>query len=448
MTGTDPIEITEVIDCSPFGSFQWTIGAISFFLMMLDTMNLTLISFAVPAIAADWGVRTAALTPVFAAGLIGSFLGAIVLGGAADSVGRRWMIIACVTLFGLFTLVTPLAHSVGSLFVYRFLTGIGLGGLLPNIIAMTSEYSPARIRPLVISVMSCGLPVGSLLAGVIAAALMEAHGWKAIFYVGGIVPALLVPLLVWRLPESVRFLALKKNNAPEIARILGEIAPAQNFSGSDRFVIREAKASGSPVRGLFIEGRLTVTLLLWVAFFVSYLTLFLLISWLPSLLHESGIPLQRAIVASAVFFLGGAVGGITLARISSRFDSRRVIAWGFVGAVISTATLGLSHASSVTLFLNLFLAGTFVIGTQITMYAVASASYPTVMRSTGLGWATGVGRIGSIIGPVVTGLLLSGGMPITKLFFMTALPSLAGAAAAFLLSSGRRAEIVPPVAVI
>src|SRR5579863_6369802 len=264
MNGTTPIDITEVVDSSPFGLLQKTIVVISFLLMMLDTMNLTLISFAAPAIAADWGVRTSAFTPIFAAGLIGSLIGAVILGGAADSLGRRWMVIVCVSLFGAFTIITPSAHSLQTLLAFRFLTGLGLGGLLPNIIATTSEYSPARIRPLVISIMSCGLPIGSLLAGIIASAFMAAHGWKFIFYVGGIVPAILVPLLIWKFPESIRFLALKKSDSKQLACILSVIAPSRNLSAANRFVITESKFSGSALRGLFTEERLRATLLLWI----------------------------------------------------------------------------------------------------------------------------------------------------------------------------------------
>ncbi len=444
---TSPADIEEIIESSTCGAFQKKLIVIAFLLMALDTINLTIISFAAPAMAVDWKLSPAAFTPVFAAGLVGSLIGAMVLGWVADYFGRRWMIILCVATFGIFTIATPLADSVNSLFIYRFLTGIGLGGMMPNIIAATAEYSPSRLRSLVVSAISCGLPTGSLLAGIIAMMFLSSHGWKSTFYVSGALPVLLVPVLIVAFPESIRFLALKRIDSRELRKVVKKIVPQQTDPDSCRLVIRETKIKGSPVKGLLTD-RLSTTLLLWVTFFVSYLVLFLMITWLPSLLREAGIPLERAIVASASFFMGGAVGGIGLAALATYYDPRRVTAGGFLGAFISMATLGMIASHAVVLMLNLFFAGAFVVGAQLTLYAVASASYPTMMRSTGVGWAIGVGRIGSIVGPVVVGLLLSGGMSVATLFIVAAAPGLAGALAAFLLSLGRSGEVGSAIAAV
>lgn len=446
-TLTSPADIGEIVDSSAFSAFQKMLVFLGFLLLGLGSINLTIMSFAVPAMAVDWRLSTAAFTPAFAAGLIGMLAGSTLLGWLADLVGRRWMIIICVAIFGVFTIATPLAHSINGLLMYRFLTGIGLGGVIPNVMAASAECAPGRLRALVVVIVSCGLPTGSVVAGTIAVFSLHFYGWKSIFYISGIFSVLLVPVLMGVFPESIRFLALKRANSADLRKIVGKIVTRQQVPDNCRFVIREPKMEGSPVRGLFTD-RLATTGLLWVTFLVSYMVLFLMITWLPTLLHQAGIPLQRAIVASASFFFGGVAGGLGLSALAARFDPRRVVAAGYLGAFLSMAPLGLTDSRPVVLMINLFVAGVFVIGAQLTLYAVAAASYPTAMRSTGLGWAVGAGGVGSIVGPVVAGLLLSRGMPIPALYVVSAAPGLVGALAAFLLSFTRPGEVAHPVPAI
>jgi AAHS family 4-hydroxybenzoate transporter-like MFS transporter len=432
------VDISAVINEAPFSHFQRTVLATCFVLMMLDTIDATLMAFAAPAISGGWHVPIAKFGPVFGAALLGSLLGSLIFGQAADTLGRRFTLIAGVSVFGIFTLLQGTANSMQTLIIYRLIAGLGLGGVVPNAVATVSEYAPARIRPMVINSMSCGLPLGSALAGFIAFAMLAPFGWRATFYVCGLVPIVLVPFLIWRLPESIRFLALKKSDPKQLARIMRKIAPTRGFGDGDEFVLNEQRIPGSPAKNLFTGGRLVSTLLLWVLFFVGYLLTYLLLSWLPSLLRQSGIPLKRAIFIGAIFSVGGAIGGLVLGWYSRRVDGRRVMGYGFVFACVFIAALGFSQGHVAAVVATVFFAGFFLTGSQMTMYSVASATYRTSMRSTGVGWASGFGRIGSIIGPVVGGILLGTGTSVAGLLYITAAPALIGSVAAFLLVRERQ----------
>ncbi len=440
------IDITRVINEERFSRFQVVVLATCFLLMMLDTIDATLMAFIAPAIAGGWHVPMSRFGLVFGSALLGSLLGSLILGQAADTLGRRITLITGVAVFGVFTLLQGTTNSIEGLIFYRLIAGLGLGGVVPNAVATVSEYAPARIRPMVINSMSCGLPLGSALAGFIAFAMLAPFGWRVTCYACGIVPILLVPVLLWKLPESIRFLALKKTNQAELARIMSKIAPARGITVNDEFVLNESRVAGSPAKSLFTGGRLTSTLLLWVLFFIGYLLTYLLLSWLPSLLRQSGIPLKRAIFIGAIFSVGGAVGGVLLGWYSRRVDGRRVMGFGFILACVFIAALGASQGMVVALVATVFFSGFFLTGSQMTMYSVASATYRTSMRSTGVGWASGFGRVGSIIGPVVGGFLLSTGTSVSNLLYMTAAPALIGSVAAFLLAREKQEGIEVPTA--
>lgn len=427
------IDVAAVIDREPFSGFQKGLVATCFLLMTLDSVNLSTIAYAAPSIAAAWGLNTSSFGPIFGASLIGFMIGALLLGPAADYVGRRWMIITGVALFAGFTLLTVTAHSFPSLLFDRLLTGVGLGGVIPNVIAMTSEYAPARSRAMLISVMSCGLPLGGLAIGVVAVPMIPAWGWKSVFYLGGLAPLLMIPFLLLWLPESIRFLALKKTDRAQLARILRRIAPRLEFDERQDFAVREERLHSLPLKNLFTEGRLRNTLLLWCAFFGNLLMLFVMNNWLPSLLQKSGIPLAGAFIATTLFFLGGTLGGVLLAWLGQRWSPQQVVGYGFLGAALFTAALGLSQRSPAGVMVTVFLSGLCVIGTQININVIAAAVYPTSVRSTGVGWALGIGRIGSILGPILGGVLLSHGGSVASLFLFTAVPGLVAAAAVFRL---------------
>jgi AAHS family 4-hydroxybenzoate transporter-like MFS transporter len=353
--------------------------------------------------------------------------------------GAGRVILISTALFGLFSLLTTFANDFGSLFAYRLLTGIGLGGAMPNIIALTAEYSPQRSRATLVTVMFCGFPLGAVLGGLVSARLLSSFDWTSVFYLGGALPLLLLPALGAWLPESIRSLAARRASGPQIAAILRRIDPA---SGAEVETLKmgEPQLPGLPVRHLFSEGRALGTLLLWVVFFSNLLILYFLINWLPSVLQRAGFPIERAIIGIVLLNAGGIVGGILLGRIVDRIGSFRVLTLAYGAAALAIAAIGLIANPVVLIMAVITAAGFLVIGTQFCMNALAASFYPTSVRSTGVGWALGVGRIGSIIGPVLGGLVLSAGWSMTQVFFACAVPALVAALAVFLIGVSTSVE--------
>jgi AAHS family 4-hydroxybenzoate transporter-like MFS transporter len=444
-TGT--IDVPALIDRQKVGGFQVLVAALCAAVVFMDGFDAQAIGYVAPSISKSWGLRPGALGPVFGAGLFGLMLGALVCGPLADRVGRKAVIVGCTLAFGICALLTATADSLTSLLVWRFLTGLGLGGAMPNAIALTSEYSPQRSRATMIMVMFCGFSIGSALGGVLAAKLIPAFGWSAVFLVGGAVPIAFAPVLWLVLPESIRLLALKGNHDRQVAALFSRVNPTLAFDDKARFTVHEAQLHGFPVAHLFRETRAPATLLLWVMFFMNLLDIYFLVSWLPTVIRNAGIALERAVIATAMLQVGGVIGTLVLGRLIDRFSPYHVLAVAYFLAAVFIACLG-SAGSSVELIMALvFCAGFCVVGAQIGANALAATFYPTFIRSTGVGWALGIGRIGSIIGPVVGGILLSLKWDTASIFFVGAIPVLIAAAAASGMGwAGRGLAAAPPPA--
>jgi AAHS family 4-hydroxybenzoate transporter-like MFS transporter len=330
--------------------------------------------------------------------------------------------------------------------LYRFLTGLGLGGAMPNIIALTSEYSPRHRRATLVTLMFCGFPLGAVLGGLVSAPLIGAYGWPVVFYLGGILPLFLLPFLWGWLPESIRFLVVYDIRSEPPLAILRRIDPTNSYGPECRCVLTEEKAEGFSVRQLFAAGRGFATSLLWVVFFSNLLILYFLINWLPALLQQAGLPIERAIIGTVVLNAGGIIGGLILGRLVDRRPPFGILTASYAVAAMLVAAIGAVGAGAVPLLmLTILAAGFFVIGSQYCMNALAANFYPTTLRATGVGWALGVGRIGSIIGPVVGGLMLSLGWSTEQLFAAAAAPAAVAALAVFLIGwqAGRDERLVP-----
>ena len=431
--------MAELLDAHQVGSFQVRVLVLCGLAVALDGFNTQAIGYVAPAIARDWHLGREALSPVFASGLIGLMIGALSFGPVADRFGRRRIIIACTAFFGLLSLATSAAHSLNQLILLRFIGGLGLGGVMPNSIALTSEFSPQRSRGTMVMVMFCGFPIGATIGGFAAASLIPAYGWQSVFTLGGLLPLLLVPILAWMLPESVRHLVLQGNKPTEVRRLLSRLDREFVFSDQTVFVIGEERAPGLAVGHLFRHGRTLATLLLWIVFFASLLDLFLLANWLPTVFHDAGISLSLSVIATALFQGGGVVGTLALGWVVDRFGVYRVLTAIYLLGAIFIALLGYLHSISLIMVCT-FGAGIGIVGGQTGANVVASLIYPTYIRSTGVGWALGIGRIGSIVGPVVGGILLAQHWPLAVIFLAAAIPALCGSAAVFLMGRREQAE--------
>jgi AAHS family 4-hydroxybenzoate transporter-like MFS transporter len=433
VAGASPVDVVGFIDRQPVGGFQIKLLLTCAAVLFLDGFDTQAIGYVAPALAKEWGLSKAALGPVFSAGLFGLMIGALVFGPLADRIGRKRIIIFSTLAFGIGTFATAFVADVNTLLAIRFLTGLGLGGAMPNAIAMTSEFSPHRRRATMVMVMFCGFSIGAALGGLLAAALIPHFGWRSVFAVGGAAPLLLAPILALRLPESVRFLALTGQAPARVAELLGRINPKAGFTPATQFVVQEPQLAGMPVLHLFREGRTLPTLLLWVVFFMSLLDLYFLSNWLPTVLNDLGASVSSAALIGSMLQVGGVVGTFALGSIIDRFSFRALALVYFV-AVFAVGAIGQLGHSVALVTAAIFAAGFCIVGGQIAANALAAGFYPTSVRATGVGWALGIGRVGSIIGPLVGGALLTAKWSTGSVFLAAATAAMCAALAAFSLS--------------
>jgi AAHS family 4-hydroxybenzoate transporter-like MFS transporter len=427
------VDVAALIDQQPVSRFQIRVIALCAGVVFMDGFDTQAIGYVAPTLSKLWNLQPGALGPVFGAGLFGLMLGALIGGPVADRIGRKRVIVLSTLAFGLCSLLTVTAESPSSLLLWRLATGFGLGGAMPNAIALTAEYSPQRSRAMLIMIMFCGFSLGSALGGVFAAHLIPTFGWTAVFWLGGILPAALSLLLVLALPESIRLLALWSTEDRPIRTILAHIAPAQSVAVGTRFVAREERLAGFTVRHLFAGGRALGTGLLWVMFFMNLLDLYFLANWLPTVISNAGIAVEIAVIITTLLQIGGVAGAVSLGWLIDRHSPFHVLAAAYLAAGLLIAAIGISGSSLALLIPAVFGAGFCIVGAQIGANALSASFYPTAIRSTGVGWALGIGRIGSIIGPVVGGVILSLRWQTMSLFLIGALPAFCAAAAALVM---------------
>src|SRR5882757_7343019 len=400
--GASPVDVAEFIDQQPVGGFQIRLLLTCAAVLFLDGFDTQAIGYVAPALAKEWGLTKGALGPVFSAGLFGLMIGALVFGPLADRIGRKKIIIFSTLAFGLGTLITAFVQDVNTLLAIRFLTGLGLGGAMPNAIAMTSEFNPRRRRATMVMIMFCGFSVGAALVDLLAAGLIPQFGWRSVFVVGGLA-------------------------------LLGLITPRAVFAPATQFVIHEPELAGIPVLHLFRDGRTLATLLLWVVFFMSLLDLYFLSNWLPTVLNDLGASVSAAAAIGSMLQVGGVVGTFALGSVIDRFSFRALALVYFI-AVFAIGAIGQLGHSIVFVTMAIFAAGFCMVGGQIAANALAATFYPTAVRATGVGWALGIGRVGSIVGPLVGGALLIATWSPGSVFMAAAIAALCAALAAFSLS--------------
>jgi len=426
--------LSEVIDSQPISTFQFRIFFLCFLCLLIDGFDAQALGYVVPAIGKDWGLSPAAFAPAFSAGLIGMAIGAIGLGSLADYIGRRKIIILCTAMIGICTVSMAFVSTLHALIVLRVLAGLALGGLLPNLFALGSEYSPARRRAMTVMIISCGISLGSALGGVTAGALLKSRGWPIVFEIGGAMPLLLALVMLVGLPESISFQAIRDVSRAKFAGLMAKVCPQLTFAPDTRFVVTEQRAPGLTVKHLFAHGRAVATLLIWVVYFMCLLEIYFFASWLPTLLHKSGISLEMSVYATSALQIAGAIASLTLGIVLERFNPGRVLALLYLLGTAAIFGIGASLGNPVALVIATALAGAGIVGGQACTHAIASRIYPTAMRSTGIGWGLGIGRIGSVIGPLIGGTLLTLNWSSEHMLYAGAVPALLAALAAAGLS--------------
>jgi MFS transporter, AAHS family, 4-hydroxybenzoate transporter len=426
------LDVSACIDAQAVSMLQWRVIVLCALVVLFDGFDTQVIGYLGPALSTEWNIPREQLGPVFSASLVGLMAGLLVIGPVADRIGRRWSIIASVFLFAFFTLLTAWAQAVNDLMVYRLLAGIGLGGAMPNALALTGEYCPKRLRATLVIVMFCGFSLGSIVGGLVAALLLDTQGWRAVFLVGAILPLLMLPVLYVWLPESLQFLLLNKREST--ARQLLVMMNVPLATSARELHSGMQPAAKVPVADLFLQGRGPGTLMLWTVFFMNLMVFYFLQSWLPTLFTDAGLTQQNAVLMTTLISVGGIVAGVVSGPLMDRYNAYVVLAvlYGF-GAVFVVAV---GVAGPGLLALTTFLAGFCVSGAQKSVNALAVIFYPAQMRATGVGWALGIGRFGSILGPVLAGWLLLWGWSTANLMQLAALPMLL--AAVFIYAMGLR----------
>ena len=415
-------------------------------MLFVDGFDEQGITYVAPAISLEWGLARGALGPSFSAGLFGVMLGAMLLAPLADRVGRRRVIIYSCVAFGAGTLLTLWVGSLNQLLVLRFFTGLGLGSALPNAIGLASEYTPHKRRATILMFVGSGISLGAIGAGIVAARLVGPFGWRAVFLVGGLLPLLLAAALARWLPESIRFAAVIRNGQAEAKRLLRTIKPELGADGDVEIVSDDAEAGNATVVDLFKDARGLTTLCLWVAFFMSLLNVYLAINWLPTSLTASGFTQTQASVMTTLYHVGGVIGTYAIGLLMYRLGAHRMVLVALLLAVIGFYTFatvtGMTQWPTTAI---LMVAGVGVIGAQVGVVALASMSYPVAMRATGLGWALGIGRVGSIVGPAIGGVVVATADDARLVYLGCVVPVVIGMVAVALLK--RHARPAPqPVA--
>lgn len=432
MSSTKHIEVQQLIDSRRFSGYQFAIAFLCFVVVAIDGFDTAIIGFIAPSLRSEWHLTPQQLGPLLSAGLAGLAVGSFVAGPLGDRIGRKTVLVLSVLFFGIWSLASAYTDSLTGLTVFRFLTGLGLGGAMPNAITLTSEYSPQRSKSVVVTVMFCGFTLGSGLGGLLAAHLIPAYGWRSVLLLGGYGPIACAALLLLALPESVRFLVLRRPGSKRAVAILQRIAPEQNFAGAS-FFIAEAPAGArrSPVAQLFASPRGFGTLTLWSAFFMSLLIVYLLTNWLPTLFKDAGFPIEKAALVSAMYQVGGTVGAIVLGWAMDRRNPYLVLAVAYLASVVFIALISFQYTSLTTLVLAVAGVGFCVSGSQVGANALAAAFYPTSNRVTGVSWALGIGRCGAILGSMMGGALLGAGLSFSAIILLLAIPALLASAAIF-----------------
>jgi MFS transporter, AAHS family, 4-hydroxybenzoate transporter len=402
------MSVSEVIDASGFTSYQFLICTLCFFVTFLDGFDIMIIAVALPKMAEFLRVEPSALGIAMAAGQFGPLIGALVLGMLADNFGRKWMLILSAIIFGVFTLMTAFATSVGQVTAYRFLAGLGLGGAIPNALAFGSEYAPSGSKSTFITTMYAGMPVGGMMAGFSATWLIPHFGWQSLFVLGGIAPILIAILVAFGMPESLDFLVRRSKDTTRIRKIVARLMPALANDPQIEFFSSEQRAKGTPVKLLFTEGRAINTVLLWIGLAGSLYTLWVISSWAPTLLKNSGATVQQYSLAMGAIGIGATASNLLVGRVMDRINPFAVLTVGFCLAFVSLILFGL-HASSpfFVIFILSIVCGVFINGSNAGFLAIVTTFYPSAIRGTGTGWAYAVAKIGAMAAPVMGGIFLS-----------------------------------------
>lgn len=428
------IDVEALIDDQKFSAFQLRVLALAVLALVIDGYDVQIMPFAAPSLLKAWHLSRAAFAPVFSASLFGILFGAPIFGWIGDRAGRKACILIGSVLYGLLSLALLLAHDLRTVILLRFLTGVGMGGVLPNAIAIVTELAPRRLRAGMAGFMGTGVTVGGVIPGVLVAQLPSGPIFHQLFLIGGVAPFVMAAIIAVGLPESIAFLVERGGPHDRIARLARQIDPSIPASPDDRFVL-PPRSRQAGYGALFVGKMAWITPLLWLMFAASLLSLFMLTSWMPLLLEASGFSAKAAAGANSLFQVGGVLGGLAVALSLGRFGAR-VPAVLFVLSLIAILVAARAPLPDAALIGVIVACGFCITGLQAALNGTAGLAYPTAARARGLGTALGVGRVGSIVGPLIAGAMVASGVTSARdLFLLPLLPLALGAVASFIVAA-------------
>lgn len=432
------IETNQIIDNARFSRFHWMVMALCALLLIFDGYDLFIYGVVLPVLMQEWGLTPMQAGALGSYALFGMMFGALGFGTLADRIGRKKGIAICFALFSSATILNGFASSPTEFGIFRFIAGLGCGGLMPNAVALMNEYAPKRLRSALVAVMFSGYSVGGMLSAGVGIYMLPRFGWESMFFAAA-VPLLLLPVILYYLPESVGFL-VRQGRQVEARELLKRVDPTAGLPADAALEVADVKGASVSVLALFKEGRTVRTLSIWVAFFCCLLMVYALSSWLPKLMAGAGYSLGSSLSFLLALNFGGMAGAIVGGWLGDRFNLVKVMIGFFVAAAVSISLLGFKSPTPL-LYGLIFIAGATTIGTQILLYACAAQFYGLSIRSTGLGWASGIGRNGAIVGPLLGGALMAVNLPLQLNFMAFAIPGAIAALAmtVFALSRPRQA---------
>ena len=432
MPATRSIDVQTFLDEHPFSPFQWLIFALCFCVVLLDGFDTAAIGYIAPSLVSEWGIERSALGPVLSAALFGLVVGSLSAGPLADRFGRKTILSISVLIFGLACLASAFSAGLNQLVAWRFITGVGLGAAMPNAVTMMNEYCPEARRATLTNAMFCGFPLGAAFGGFVAAWMIPHFGWRSVLLLGGIAPLFLGVLILFLLPESVRYMVAKNYPAERIREALRRVQPAAaefplamtGMSGATQELARARSSIGVVLSKELLVG----SVMLWLAYFMGLVIFYALINWMPVLLKDAGVAPSTAALVSALFPLGG-FGAILSGWLMDRFNANLIIAACFALTAAAVYAIGQSTGNIVLLMLVVLGAGTIMNTAQSSLPTLAAAFYPTNGRATGVAWMMGIGRFGGIAGSFLVAELSRRNLSFSQIFMIVAISGLVAATA-------------------
>jgi MFS transporter, AAHS family, 4-hydroxybenzoate transporter len=432
VTDEREVQVSSLLNERGLSSFHFKLIAWSVLIALIDGYDLAVTAYVAPHLVADWGVPRGSLGPVLSASGFGVLVGSQIFGWFGDRYGRKPALITANLFFGVFTFAAAYSANLTELFWLRVIAGVGIGGVIPNMVAINAESAPRHLRT-TLAIVAVGLvPLGGAAGGLISAAFVGRYGWPILLQIGGVVPIIIALAAIFGLPESIKFMALHESYRGKMERLIAAIRPDFNVPPDARFVIEDEKQSPSsnPVY-LFHDGLAVITPLTWLMFILNLMGFYFLGTWTPTLMSAAHVPAATAALAGAALQIGGTAGALTLCRWLQR-QGFLAIAIMFVLAVPVVGSIGFAGLTSPAALLTAtFFAGFFVLGIQTAINVLGAMIYPTSLRANGSGWQLGLGRFGAIAGPLLGAVFV--GLPVTQLYLWSTLPFAAGAAVCFVI---------------